>query len=394
MIRCRCRVFVFAAGMLAFAISGPGCMRASGPMAARPSGSGKTSRVGRPRPVTADAPDPPIAPTRPVESAGLVPALPADATPHFLTNASQHTFASEGRNFDPDVDSQGKWLVFASTRNSVHPDIFLKRVDGYALRQLTHDPADDVQPRFSPDGQRIVFASNRSGNWDLWIVSLDGTGLVRLTDDPTHEIAPAWSPDGKQVAYTAWGRRSGQWEIWTVDVSRPSVRRFLTYGMFPDWSADGRFLAFQRARQRGTRHFSVWTAELIDGEARNLTEVAYNERLACITPRWSPDGSSLVFASVPVKRDGRGPTASVWALDLQSGTRTQLTNGGLPAFNPIWAPSGRVFFVAAGAWQENIWSVAPKLTRLGPPDETNGRQAALSVPQVNAPVSLKPGVSP
>ncbi len=336
----------------------------------------------------------PLAASRPAET--LIPwdTLPADSTPHFLTNASQHTYATVGRNFDPDLDPQGQWLVFASTRNSLRPDIFLKTVDGYPLRQLTHDPADDVQPRFSPEGERIVFASNRSGNWDLWMIRLDGTGLVRLTDDPANEIAPTWSPDGKQVAFTLWGRRSGQWEIWTIDVGQPSVRKFLTYGMFPDWSADGKRLVFQRARQRGTRHFSVWTVDLIDGEARNPTEIAYSDQFACITPRWSPDDQSVVYASVPLGPGASRHGAAVWALDLQTGLKAKLTNRDLTAFNPIWGPDGRVYFVAASPGSENIWSVQPGGGVMHAGTDKQAVESASSVPRVNAPVTVRPEVGP
>lgn len=355
-----------------------------------PSAAGETTKTA-PEQASAE----PIAAPQPAEAPAPWPPLPADSMPHFLTNASQHTYATVGRNFDPDLDPQGQWLVFASTRNSLRPDIFLKRVDGYALTQLTHDPADDVQPRFSPDGRRIVFASNRGGNWDLWMINLDGTGLVRLTDDAVNEIAPAWSPDGKQIAFTVWGRRSGQWEIWTIDVARPSVRKFLTYGMFPDWSADGKRLVFQRARQRGTRHFSVWTVELIDGEARNPTEIAYSDTWACITPRWSPDGRSVVYASVPATTRPAAPVAAVWALDLQTGLKTKLTNGNLTAFNPIWAPDGRVYFVAASQKSENIWSVQPASAsathaRRG----SDAMESASSLPKVNAPVTIRPEARP
>jgi TolB protein len=170
-----------------------------------------------------------------------------------LTNMTRHTFTAVGRDFDPDLSAKVELLAFASTRNSERPDIFLKHIDGYAITQLTGDPADDIQPRFSPDGQRIVFCSNRAGNWDIWLISRDGTGLTQLTHDRTDEVAPCFSPDGTRIAFTLWGGQSHQWEIWWISVDRPGIRQFLCYGMFPDFSPDGKRIAFQRARQRGTR---------------------------------------------------------------------------------------------------------------------------------------------
>lgn len=336
-------------------------------------------------------------------SADLSPAPPPDALMTFgdappadgfdepfenrvLTNLTRHSFSGIGGDFDPDLDREGRLIVFASTRNSERPDLFLKTVDGTAIEQLTSDPADDIQPRFNADASKIAFASNRSGNWDIWQVNRDGTGLMQLTRDDTDEVAPCWSPDGQRIAFTVWGRRSHNWEIWTLSVSEPGVRRFLCYGMFPTWSPDGTKLTFQRARQRGSRWFSVWTIELVGLEARHPTEVAYREDAACIAPRWSPDGELLVYCAVKRAGDAlryppRGAlTADLWAVELSSGQRFKLTDGASPAFNPTWNKDGRIFFVSARAGAENIWAVQPQI---------EGYSIA-GVEKTSAPISLGP----
>ena len=283
-----------------------------------------------------------------------------------LKNIDQHTFTAVGRDFDPDLHRDGRILVFASTRNSEFADIFYKRVDGYALTQLTSDPAEDIQPRFSPDGQKVAFASNRSGNWDIWSVNLDGTNLQQLTSTETDEIAPCWSPDGSKIAYCTLGARSGQWELWTLDVAQPGVLRFLAFGLFPDWSPDGQQLVFQRARQRGSRWFSVWTLTLVSGEARHPTEIAHSDSFACVAPRWSPDGSAVAYTAISGRRawsDRINATATqsdVWVVDLMTGSRTRMTDGSGVAFNPAWSSADRIYFVSAQAGPENIFSVVPR----------------------------------
>ena len=281
-----------------------------------------------------------------------------------IANFSQHTFTTEGLDFDPDIDTGGRTLLFASTRNSERPDIYYKSIQGTGLTQLTNDPADDVQPRFSPDGERVVFSSNRSGNWDIWMIGLDGTGLVELTRDRSDEISPCWSPDGARVAFALLGRRSHRWEIWTLSLARPGVRQFLAYGMFPSWSPDGSRIAFQRARQRGSRWFSVWTITLVGMEARYPTEVAHSDIAACIAPRWSPDGRSLAYAAVrrgvnsPPGSSDKHESADIWVVDLQSGLRMKMTDGAARYFNPTWGDEGRVYFVSSLSGTENIWSLA------------------------------------
>jgi TolB protein len=328
----------------------------------------QTPRAG-PLPIAADDPQdecstqtvPPASP----EEVSLFGAHPdGQSSPYenrLLTNMTRHTFSSVGRDFDPDLHHDGRTMAFASTRNSEHADIFIKDVDGYSITQLTSDPADDIQPRFSPDGESIVFCSNRTGNWDIWMINRDGTELTQLTHGVSDEIAPCFSPDGQRVAFTVWGRRSHQWEIWTLSLGRPGIHKFLCYGMFPDWSADGKRITFQRARQRGTRWFSVWTVELDGDEARHPTEIAYSDSCACIAPRWSPDGRTIVYCSVrqvaATTRDSAVLPAEIWLVDTRTGVRLNLTDGAAPAFNPTWSSAGRVYFVSSQSGTENVWSL-------------------------------------
>lgn len=304
------------------------------------------------------------------ESASSVPLVPSAsdraipssssgttaAKPSLPANVAQHTFSTEGRDFDPDISPDGIVLAFASTAHSENPDIFLKAVDGFAVTQITSDPADDIQPRFSPDGERLAFCSNRGGNWDIWIVGRDGTGLTQLTRERTEEIAPCWSPDGKQIAFSAWNTRANQWELWTVSVEQPGTRRFLCPGMFPAWSPDGGRIAFQRARQRGTRWFGIWAIDLVGGEARHPTELATDDKAACIAPRWSSNGRTLAFGMVPLHGSSE-TNSTLWTVDTHSGIRKVLTDKSMSAFNPAWGEDGRVFFVSHEGKIENIWSI-------------------------------------
>ena len=310
-----------------------------------------------------------------------------------LTNMSRHTFAEIGRDFDPDMHPDGRTMVFASTRNCEHPDIFIKDVDGYAITQLTADPSDDIQPRFSPDGARVVFSSNRCGNWDVWMINRNGAELMQLTRDRSDEVAPCFSPDGKRVAFTSWGRRSHQWEIWVLSVDNPGIRRFLCYGMFPDWSPDGSRIAFQRARQRGTRWFSVWSVELVGEEARHPTELAYSDSSACIAPRWSPDGETLVYCCVRQTAAERGQVGSVpadvWLVDARSGSRFKVTDGAVGAFNPTWSNSGRIYFVTARAGVENIWSLKTELIGSNGTPVAGGKRPETASPTANTTVETE-----
>ena len=279
-------------------------------------------------------------------------------------NLRQITFATEGADFDPDVDPTGTMLVYASTQHRATADLYLKKINGTALQQLTDDPGNDVMPAFSEDGQRIAFASDRAGNWDIYMMDTTGGQAVQLTNDLTHDLSPSFSPDGKQLVYCTYGAQSGQWELVVVDVDNPATKRFIGYGLFPDWSpADNRIL-FQRARERGTRWFSIWTVELVNGEGLRPTEIAVSSNAATISPTWSPDAKHLAFSTIidPDSEKQINPVqADIWILKADGSGRTNLTTSQFANLHPAWAKDGSIYFVSNRAKNgvENIWAIRP-----------------------------------
>jgi TolB protein len=73
--------------------------------------------------------------------------------------------------------------------------------DGKNARNLTQHPAFDGWPAWSPDGKRIVFGSNRSGEYRIWVMSSDGADPQLLVDVPGRCTSPKWSPDGKWISF-------------------------------------------------------------------------------------------------------------------------------------------------------------------------------------------------
>ena len=106
--------------------------------------------------------------------------------------------SSQVRSCDPSPDSQ--WLACGMTGGQ--EDIFLLTSEGTDRRQVTNDRHKDRYPRWSPDGQRLAFFSDRSGSWEIWTVERDGSRLRQLTDTPGHSAShPVWSPDGRKMVY-------------------------------------------------------------------------------------------------------------------------------------------------------------------------------------------------
>jgi TolB protein len=98
------------------------------------------------------------------------------------------------------------------SRNLVRPsrmELFVMNADGTGKRQVTRNGFANFCPYFTPDGKRLIFASNmddprgRPPNFELYLINLDGTGLERVTQDPTFDGFPMFSPDGKKVVWAS-----------------------------------------------------------------------------------------------------------------------------------------------------------------------------------------------
>jgi TolB protein len=108
-------------------------------------------------------------------------------------------------------------LVFASAADG-DLEIYSSNADGTGRAQLTFNAASDTAPVWSPDGDRIAYASNKNGNWDVYLMKSDGTSLVNVTTGSTaDETAPAWSLDGRRIAFTS--TRTGVKQIFVQDLA-------------------------------------------------------------------------------------------------------------------------------------------------------------------------------
>lgn len=297
-------------------------------------------------------------------------AIPAGREPlPGSANVTQVTFAHEGAAFDPVVSRDGNLVVFASTQHRPTADIYVQRRGSRVVTQLTNDPAHDAMPAISPDGTRIAFCSNRSGNWNIYVMDIDGGRALQITNDDAHEVHPSWSPDGRHLVFSRLGLTSGRWELWVTSANDASVSHFIGYGLFPEWcptpgtGRDGTDqIVFQRSRERGDNAFGIWTIDYANGNASNPTEIVSVAGAAVITPTWSPDGSRLIYGMVP--NDGtwsdattKPRQANLFMIDIQGTNSVKLTEGRTLDLMPAWADRDTVIFASDRGGIENLWSL-------------------------------------
>ena len=180
-------------------------------------------------------------------------------------------------------------IVFHSDRDGDF-EIYRMRPDGSNVVQLTDNAVDDFWPVVSPDGTKIAFWTGRDGNQEIYVMAADGSNPTRVTVNGAADRQPAWSPDGQRIAFHR--ESGGTTEIYTIGVDGTGETR-LTNNAFDDeepaWSPDGSLIAFMTKRDGNNEVYVMNASD--GGNPRNLSNNPGRDG----KPDWSPDGSRILF---------------------------------------------------------------------------------------------------
>lgn len=213
---------------------------------------------------------------------------------------------SEGTWMSLDVSPDGKTIAF-----DLLGDIYLMPIEGGTAKAITKGLAWDIQPRFSPDGSKIAFTSDRGGGDNIWIMDADGSNLQQVTKESFRLLNnPTWSPDGRFIAarkhFTS--RRSlGAGEIWLYHLGggngvqlnkKPNDQKDLGEPMF---SPDGKYVyfsqdttpgkTFQYSKDSNTEIYRIRRIDLSNGKIENVISGPGG----AVRPTPSPDGKYMAF---------------------------------------------------------------------------------------------------
>ena len=254
-------------------------------------------------------------------------------------------------NMWPNWSPDGRRIVFASDRTG-DPEIYVQTIGKHDPVRLTDAPGRDAHPAFSPDGSQIAFQSPRNGGGQtqLYIMRADGSAPRRITSDAGFAGMPVWSMDGRQLAYQHQPAPNARWRLMLIDAAPGATPRALTDGTADDqvinWAPDGTRFVYHSNRS-GRNQLSLLSAA---GATTPLVATTSEDRSAA----WSPDGSQIAFMS---ERDGT--PAAVYILRAD-GTGVRRLGAVRPGHGvPFFSPDGtRVVVTLPRPGGQEIWTVA------------------------------------
>jgi tricorn protease len=172
-------------------------------------------------------------------------------------------------------------------------DVFTAPIEKGATRNLTNTSnAHEKHARWSPDGKRISYVSDRTGEEQVYVVDQDGFGKPeQLTTQFAAQLqAPEWSPDGKKLLFSD---KDGKIFVLTVADKKVVEIADDAFGGVTDysWSPDSAYVAFSLGNQNGFNTLQIWSAA--DGKLRSITDPLWNAQ----SPAWDPSGQYLFYLS-------------------------------------------------------------------------------------------------
>jgi len=199
---------------------------------------------------------------------------------------TRHKSITASPRFSPD----GNKLVYTSYHRG-NPNLYLTDLSqSRKTKAISWRPGLNATPAWSPDGKTLITTLSKDDNPDLYLMTTDGKIIERLTKNEGINVSPSWAPDGKRFAFVS--DRSGTPQIYIMDKNSKRVKRLTFEGnenTTPSWSPKGDLIAYTGFNS-SSHH--LYTISPDGGKPSKLTEYWGNYE----SPSWSPDGKQIVFS--------------------------------------------------------------------------------------------------
>ena len=207
--------------------------------------------------------------------------------------------------------------------------------ESHSEKCLTNNQFEDRYASYSPDGNWIIFESNRNGKWGIYLMNTDGKDVQRLTIDTYDCRRPIWHPDGKKVLFES--DRNGSWKLYTIKIKNKKEKQLTQIAengklVFASYSPNGKRIAASLQETEEKSNIVVLSRNgklkkwLTNNEKRNFY------------PRWSKDGKEIIYFS---RKDTDNQDDEIYRLNIKNGNDVRLTNWHKHNFCPSWSADGK-----------------------------------------------------
>jgi len=257
--------------------------------------------------------------------------------------APEQITAGQGDDAELDVSPDGKRIVFSTFRDNINifESDLLAKAGAENRKQITSDPArNQLQPAYSPDGKHLAYFSNRKGaeKEGIWVANVDGSAPIQLVHDDWQNFSPRWTPDGEHLIF-------GSYDLSDFEHPKSLYRRVSISGGAPqtilkgeedlngDVGPDGGLVL------RGSEG-KIQTFDPTSNKMQTLATIPLKQNWGIL--RWSPDGKLVAFRVNPSKEND--PDAGLWVDDFKGPPR-QIFRGWVLWFAS--GPKGEIFVLEA-----------------------------------------------
>ncbi len=238
---------------------------------------------------------------------------------------TQRLIASNLLDSCPRYSPDGERIVFRSNRTG-SDEIWTADAAGRSRARLTTFGGPVTgSPRWSPDAQYLTFDSRPDGSADVFVIPAGGAQSRKLTMETSNEVTPSFSADGKYVYFVS--DRTGAWQVWKQPVEGGAARQITTNGGFaPQESADGQWLYYAKLNANGLFRIPVGGGPEAGSETLILQSLPSG-----LWGGWALAGRKVIYATLPTGPDAA--PAELRMLDLETGKTRAVASLRFPLCN-------------------------------------------------------------
>lgn len=274
----------------------------------------------------------------------------------------------QGRDWAPAIARSGQ-LVYAPFSHQT--DIYWMSLQDRSEKRLSFSTGENFGARFAPDGNRVAYHSNRTGNFEIWLIDRSTGAEQQLTNHSATDLLPDWSPAGDTVIFLS--DRDGEFRLWAVEVASGELRRLSQQALqvpggsapslsaAPRWSPDGRVIGYVGPSEKGS---ALWLMDPQSGKAEPRL-------FGVLRFDWYRDSAHVVFA-----RAQGAAVPEMRVANLQTGKEALLLRA--PNAEHVVSPNGDAVLYCHA---DSHFGMQFYLLRLSPPSSPGALPQPLGEPQ-------------